>query len=94
MTAPTITIRYTHTTGRTLTVNYEQFDDGWVVEVHDPHYPDDPALYFDDWSGTSEPDPTASIGRILAHYLNVPALPHPWHSISSGPVTVTRGGAA
>ena len=88
----TIAMRYTHTTGRTLTLTYEQFEDGWVVEVHDPHYPDDPALYFDDWAGTTDADPSRSFGAILAHYLNVPAVDGPWQSLTAGQVTVTMGG--
>lgn len=92
MRAPTIALTYTHSTGRTLTLRFEEFDDGWVVEVHDPHYPDDPALYFDDWAGVSEPDPTGSFGRILAHYLNVPVVDGPWQSMTAGPVTITMGG--
>ena len=98
-----LAIRYTHTDERTFTLTYEPFHDGWTVEVVDHNDPMGGAVYFDDWrcnaersdvdwSDAFELDPTRSFGRILAHYLQVPEVPGPWHSITVGEVTVTMGG--
>lgn len=98
-----ITMTYDHTDGRTFTLVYERFDDGWTVDVHDPASTDDlPTMYFDDWrcwaersntdwSDVVEVDPSRSFRRILGHYLNT-EVTGPWHTLSTTGVTVTMGG--
>lgn len=97
-----ITMTYTHTDGRTFVLEYERFEDGWVVEVTNTADPMDSALFFDDWrcwstlsdtdfSDVVELDPLGSFRTILGHYLKC-EVTGPWQSITVGEVTVTMGG--